>query len=287
MPTVALATCAALPALDDDSRMLIPALHALGVEASPVVWSDPAIHWDAFDLVVVRSTWDYSARRDEFLAWADSLDPVGLWNPARLLRWNTHKSYLREFELAGVPIVPTRWQAAGSSVDLQAVMDGEGWPAAIVKPAVSAGARHTVLVDRADTAEGQALLAQELRDRDMMIQPYLAAVATSGELSLLYFDGRFSHAVRKTPAPGDFRVQERHGGATVSVDANRAELAAGGQVLDALAAETLYARVDLLPDAGGELVLVELEIVEPGMFLRMDGAAASRFAEGIARRLAR
>ena len=286
MSIVALATCAALPALDDDSRMLIPALQALGVDASPVVWSDPAVRWDAYDLVVVRSTWDYSARRDEFLDWADRIGAGRLWNPAKLLRWNTHKSYLREFELAGVPIVPTRWQAAGSSVDLQAVMDDEGWSAAIVKPAVSAGARHTVRVDRADTSEGQALLAQELRHRDMMIQPYLAAVATSGELSLLYFDGRFSHAVRKTPAPGDFRVQERLGGTTVPIEATSSERAAGGRVLDAMAGEMLYARVDLLQGAGGTLLLAELEIVEPSMFLRMDGAAASRFAEGIVRRLA-
>lgn len=287
MPIVALATCAALPALDDDSRLLIPALEALGIDASPVIWSDPAVQWAAYDLVVVRSTWDYSARRDEFLAWADSQDPDRLWNPAMLLRWNTHKGYLREFEKGGVPIVPTRWQAAGTTVSLTDVMDAEGWTEAIVKPAVSAGARHTVLVDRADTAEGQALLVQELRHRDMMIQPYLSAVATSGELSLLYFDGRFSHAVRKTPAPGDFRVQERHGGATVPVEVTASERATGRRVLDTLAVETLYARVDLLPGADDQLLLVELEIVEPGMFLRMDGAAASRFAEGIARRLPR
>lgn len=287
MPTVALATCAALPALDDDSRLLIPALEALGIDASPVVWSDPAVRWAAYDLVVVRSTWDYSARREEFLGWADRIGSGRLWNPADLIRWNTHKGYLREFELAGVPVVPTRWQAAGSTADLKTMMEDEGWPTAIVKPAVSAGARHTVLVDRADTAEGQALLVQELRHRDMMIQPYLPSVATSGELSLLYFDGRFSHAVRKTPAPGDFRVQERHGGATVPVEVTASERATGRRVLATLAAETLYARVDLLPGADDELLLVELEIVEPGMFLRMDGAAASRFAEGIVRRLPR
>jgi glutathione synthase/RimK-type ligase-like ATP-grasp enzyme len=287
MPIIALATSAALPALDEDSQLLIPALRELGLEVSPVVWSDSATQWDTFDLVVVRSTWDYSARRDEFLAWADRIPSGRLWNPADLLRWNTHKSYLSEFEQAGVPTVPTRWQAAGSFVNLQAVMEKEAWPAAIVKPAVSAGARHTMLVDRGNISEGQALLEQELRHRDMMIQPYLSAVATSGELSLLYFDGRFSHAVRKTPAPGDFRVQERHGGATVSVAATSQEQAIGRRVLDALHAETLYARVDLLPGTGGELLLVELEIVEPGMFLRMDGAAASRFAKGIVLRLAR
>jgi glutathione synthase/RimK-type ligase-like ATP-grasp enzyme len=287
MPTVALATCAALPALDDDSRVLIPALQALGIDASPVVWSDPAVRWDAFDLVVVRSTWDYSARRDEFLAWADRVDSGRLWNPARLLRWNTHKRYLREFDQGGVPIVPTRWHAAGTTVDLAEVMDTEGWPAAIVKPAVSAGARHTMLVDRTDPVEGQALLDQELRHRDMMIQPYLASVARSGELSLLYFNGNFSHAVRKSPAPGDFRVQERHGGTTVSVEATPVERAAGRRVLGAVSAETLYARVDFLPGPGGNLLLAELEIVEPSMFLRMEAAAASRFAEGIARRLAR
>jgi glutathione synthase/RimK-type ligase-like ATP-grasp enzyme len=286
MPRVALATCLALPDLDVEDAPLVPALRALGIEGVPLVWNDPAVDWAHWDLVVVRTTWDYPNKIDAFLAWADRVSAVRtLWNPASMLRWNTDKRYLADLAERGVPIVPTRWLERGASHDLAALLAAEGWREAVLKPVVSAGARRTRLVAPGTLAEGQRFLSEQLTQRAMMVQPYVTTVSTAGELSLLYFNGQFSHAVRKIPAAGDFRVQTEHGGRVVPVTPDAGELAAGQRVLDALGEETLYARVDLLPTADGEHRLLELEVTEPSMFLTWDASAPGRFAAAIAARL--
>ncbi|HEX5004926.1 MAG TPA: hypothetical protein VFV65_06405 [Gemmatimonadales bacterium] len=286
MKRVALATCAALPELDAEDAPLVPALRDAGIQGVPLVWNDPGVDWSTYDAVVVRTTWDYPNKIGAFLDW---IDRVGarrpLWNPAPLLRRNTDKQYLRELSERGVPIVPTRWLARGSMPDLGGILAEEGWGEAVLKPVVSAGARRTRMVDADTLADGSAFLAEQLTQRAMMLQPYVVEVSTAGELSLLYFNGRFSHAVRKIPAAGDFRVQTEHGGRVLSVAPSEAELMAGARVLAAMDADTLYARVDLLPTADGELRLLELEVTEPSMFLTWDPAAPRRFAEAIAARL--
>jgi len=286
MPRVALATCLALPDLDEEDAPLVPALRAAGIEGVPLVWTDPAVDWGSYDLVVVRTTWDYPNKIGAFLDWADRVAARRtLWNPAPMLRWNTDKRYLRDLAKRGVPIVPTRWFERGGSADLAAVAREEGWRDMVLKPVVSAGARRTRLAGPDSMAEGQAFLAEQLTQRAMMAQPYVAEVSTIGELSLLYFNGRFSHAVRKIPAAGDFRVQTEHGGRVLSVVPSAIELAAGQRVLDALDGATLYARVDLLPMTDGTQRLLELEVTEPSMFLRWDDAAPARFAAAIKERL--
>ena len=286
MPRVALATCAALPHLDVEDAPLVAALRDAGIEGVPLVWNDSSVAWAAYDLVVVRTTWDYPNKIDAFLAWIDQVAAVRtLWNPAPLIRWNADKTYLRELESRGVPIVPTRWFRRGESADLRRLLEQEGWEEAVVKPVVSAGARRTRLVRPDTVEEGAAFLAEQLTQRAMMLQPYVAEVSSVGELSLLYFNGTFSHAVRKIPASGDFRVQTEHGGRVLSVIPTAAEMAAGQRVLDAMPAETLYARVDLLPSGDGTFRLLELEVLEPSMFLTWDPAAPARFAAAIGVRL--
>ena len=286
MPRVALATCAALPDLDVEDAPLVPALRQAGINGVPLVWNDSRVDWASYDLVVVRTTWDYPNKIAAFLAWTDRVAAMRpLWNPAAMLRWNTDKHYLRELARRGVPIVPTRWLARGSTHDLGAILAEERWGEAVLKPVVSAGARRTRMVGPGTLADGQRFLAEQLTQRAMMVQPYVPEVSTVGELSLLYFNGRFSHAVRKIPAAGDFRVQTEHGGRVVSVAPSATELAAGQRVLDALGSETLYARVDLLPTDDGALRLLELEVTEPSMFLRWDDAAPGRFAAAIRERL--
>lgn len=286
MPRIALATCLALPQLDDEDAPLLPALRQVGIEGVPLVWNDPEVEWAAYDLIVVRTTWDYPNKIAAFLAWADRVAAVRpLWNPAPMLRWNTDKRYLRELEGRGVPIVPTQWLARGESHDLQALLRDAGWDQAVLKPVVSAGARRTRMVTPDTIAEGQRFLTAQLDQRDMMLQPYVAEVSSTGELSMLYFNGRFSHAVRKIPGVGDFRVQVEHGGRVLSVQPDARGLAAGARVLDALGSDSLYARVDLLPMADGDWHLLELEVTEPSMFLTWDAAAPKRFAEAIGERL--
>ncbi len=286
MPHVALATCLALPDLDEEDAPLIPALRKAGIEGVPVVWNDADVDWTAYDLVVVRTTWDYPNKIGAFLAWADRVAALRpLWNPASMLRWNTDKRYLRALEDGGVPIVPTRWFDRGEAHDLAGLLAESGWSEVVLKPVVSAGARRTRLVGPDSLDEGRRFLTEQLTQRAMMVQPYIAEVSTLGELSLLYFNGRFSHAVRKIPGHGDFRVQTEHGGRVLSVEPTLDELAAGQRVLDAMGEDTLYARVDLLTSAHGEHRLLELEVTEPSMFLTWDPAAPDRFAAAIAERL--
>ncbi|MCD0450818.1 hypothetical protein LO762_16695 [Actinocorallia sp. API 0066] len=277
---VAIATCAALPAGDEDTPALIGELAALGHHAEAVRWDGPA-DWAAYDLVMVRSTWDYHDRRGEFLEWARSVPR--LENPAEVLTWNTDKRYLRDLEAAGVPVVPTLWDPAGLPE----------WPDYVIKPAVSAGARDTARWS-ADEAGPAAEHLSRLRSegRTVMVQPYLDAVDSAGETALIFFDGVFSHAVRKAPilkagagiqpAIADTKDEREQIAARA---ASPAELALGGRVLQTVPGRPLYARVDLIPGPDGAPVLLELELTEPSLFLGHAPGAAARLAAALARRL--
>ncbi|HEV2813202.1 MAG TPA: hypothetical protein VGW10_08130 [Solirubrobacteraceae bacterium] len=258
---VAAATSARFPDLDADSIPLLAALADRGVDARPAVWSDPDVDWESFDAVLIRSTWDYDERLDEFLAWVASV-PVPLFNPPEVVAWNAHKSYLRDLERRGVPVVDTEWIAAGESLTVT-------WPEAVVKPAVDASAKG---LRRA--ARGERIAA----DRDLMIQPLLRSIETEGELSLLYAGRELSHAVRKTPREGDIRVQAEWGGRTIRFEPDTEARSVARKALDATDGEILYARVDLVRANDGTLRLIELELIEPSLFLVDDPEATARFA---------
>ncbi len=257
---------------------LKPELATHGLSAALVAWDDPVVDWSAFRLCVIRATWDYHLRLPEFLDWAERVTAqTALWNPLDLVRWNTHKGYLRELEAQGVAIVPTVWAPQGTSLDLAALLDARSWTQAVVKPAVSASAYATRLVTSATLAEGQAHLDTLLAKRDMMIQPFLTSVTTTGERSQVYFDGKLSHTILRSFALGD-AVDAR-------LIANDAEEAAFAEhIMRAVNGETLYARVDIARDDAGDLRLMELELVEPWLGLDLAPDAATRFAAGIARR---
>ena len=236
------------------------------------VWDDPSVDWAAFDAVVIRSTWDYPTRLPEFLAWLDRL-PVPVHNPSEVLRTNADKCYLKALREAGVPTVPTLWLAPGAR--LGAAMAAVGWPEAVVKPVVSAGARETRRV-RIEEALARDLCAP---DEPCMLQPFWELVAERGEWSLLYFGGRYSHAVRKRPAPRDFRVQEMFGGVTTS-ERPPSRVRAAAEAVIAAAGPLAYARVDLFDTDEGPQV-VEVELIEPCLFLGYDPLAPTRFAQAL------
>ena len=283
--TVALATARDLEATDQDDRPLADALERAGLEVAVVPWDEPR-DWAADDLVVIRSTWDYTFRLEEFLDWARAVDAVtALWNPFEVVRWNTHKGYLIELEERGAPVVPTAWLGQGDRIDLAALLDSRGWRDVVAKPAIGAGSRGLVRIG-ADTVElGQHHLDALLARGDVMVQPYQKAVETSGETSVVFIDGELSHAVRKVPAAGEIRIQVEYGGRyeRIEPDPETARLAAW--VLEATGHEFLYARVDLLPDVDGRPQLAELEVVEPSLYLTWVPEAADRLAAAIARRL--
>lgn len=281
---VALVTCARLAELDPDDLLLAAPLRALGLTAEAVVWDDPSVDWSAYDLVVLRSTWDYARRRDEFVAWAAAVPRLA--NPADVVAWNTDKRYLTQLAAAGVPVVPTEWVAPGDSWEMPATRQ---W---VIKPAVGAGSVDAGRYDVADASHRSMAAAHLARlhtdGRLLMVQPYLPAVDDHGETSLLYLDGEYSHAVRKGPllhgpdtgVTGLYRDEQ----ITPRVP-SPAERAVADKALAAVPGggeRLLYARVDLIPGPDGEPLLVELELTEPSLFLGTARGAASRFADAIA-----
>lgn len=277
-----LATCRDVPSLHHDDRPLLDALEDRGIRPRICSWDDPSVDWGSASLVVIRSTWDYVPRRTEFVDWARRVDvATTLWNPADVIAWNTDKTYLRELAEDGIATVPTHWLDAGSQADLAEVLDRNGWERAVVKPAVSAGAVGTVRLQRGDAARHQAHLDALLSVGDVLVQPYVERIESAGEISVLWIDGAVTHAVRKRPRPGDFRVQEEFGG-TEELVALDDELVSVAEAALAHARGCRYARVDLVEGPDGQDWLIELELVEPQLFLTHSTSAAERMADAIA-----
>ena len=285
---IALATCSNLPDWEIDDRPLHAALLARGVDLARPTWDDRAFDWGACDACLIRTTWDYTDRRDEYVDWARRVSTLTqLFNPYDIVRWNTCKSYLRDLEARGVAVTPYVWIETGSSIDLPGLLNEKGWDRAFLKPAIGATARETLRFEA--TEEGietaKRHLDRLLAVESMILQPYLPSVESEGELSIIMIDGEFSHAVRKMPVPGDYRVQDDFGGSDRPVEINEEELNLALGIVDTIDGEWLYARVDLLRDGDGQLKLSELELVEPSLFFRHCPVAAERLADAVCRRL--
>lgn len=282
-PRIAIATCAAYPELKGDDETLCAALRRRGCEAELVVWDAAGIDWGGFDLCLVRSTWDYHDKYEEFLAWTRRVEAkTALHNPADLIAWNSDKRYLRELAAAGVPTVPTLWVWRGEEVDLAAELGKRGWEEAVVKPVVDLGAKN---LHRVQAGEAQAALATVQERQKAMVQPFLPSLETEGELSLIYIEGQCSHAVRKHPAKGDFRVQSIWGGTMEPAEAGPEQIEVAERALARLDEPPLYARVDLVADLDGSPAVIELELIEPNLYLSTDEAAADRLADATMRLL--
>jgi hypothetical protein len=240
--------------------------------------------------VLVRSCWDYHHRLEEFLAWVARLEraEVPVWNPPALLRWNSHKGYLRDLSARGIPIVPTRWLERGAPVDLAQLLRDAEWRDVVVKPAVSASAHGTWRTSVDAASADQRRLDELLRAGDVMVQPLMSEVRDpeEGEWSILFLGGRLSHAVLKRPAAGDYRVQWEFGGTAVTTAPPDTLLADAAAVMAAVPGDPLYARVDGV-ERDGRLVLMELELIEPHLFLGWDAGAAARLAGAVGARVTR
>jgi glutathione synthase/RimK-type ligase-like ATP-grasp enzyme len=282
---VALATCSYFPDGDEDDAG-IPA--AIGGDVAFAIWDDPAVDWSTYDLVVLRSTWDYQGRRDEYLAWARRVGDR-LVNPYDVIAWNTDKRYLRELAEAGLPVVETALVEPGEAFAAPA-----GGVEYVVKPTVSAGSRDTARFGAAegDTERAAALVeAIHASGRTAMVQPYIASVDTRGETAMLFFDGAYSHAIHKGPLlkPGADPTSDVFAAETIEPrEATPAERAVAERVL-AYATERfgplVYARIDLVEDADGAPLLLELELTEPSLFFMGEAGRLSQFATAVRRRL--
>lgn len=281
---VLLATCRDYPTLYGDEALLKDELLELGIDAEAFVWNQqPLSEAAGAARCLLRSTWDYHHHEPAFRRWLGEMDAlVGVTNPLPLVLWNLHKGYLLDLANRGIPVVPTQfWQRQGGRIDELAAL--AGWGEIIIKPAVAAGAHGAARFPGADHPQARSHLATLLESRDALVQPYLPSVETSGERSLVFIDGQLTHAIRRPPAlregVGIERLMEL-------VPAEDDEVTVAAALLSTLEASPLFARVDLVRDRNGEVRLMELELIEPRLFLREHPEAAQRLARALAQRLA-
>lgn len=285
---LALVTCDSLRPEEQDDRPLLAALAQRGVEVTTPAWSDPAVDWGALDGALIRTTWDYSPRLPDFLAWAArAAARTRLWNPLPVIRWNTDKTYLARLGAAGLPLAPTAWVPAGAATRLADILADCGWTRALVKPVVGAGASDCRVVHTPVSAADEAFFAEALGRVGMMVQPYLDSVETEGEVSVILVDEQPCHGVRKRPVPGDFRVQDEHGASDAPWSPDPEALAicaaahAAARPWNGDPAPLLVSRVDLLRLPDGRWCLNELEAVEPSLFFRHGAPTAHRLADAM------
>jgi hypothetical protein len=291
---LALATCSGLPDWEVDDRPFHRALEARGVDVSLPAWDAPSFPWSEQDACLIRTTWDYMERREEFVAWAERVErQTRLLHPAAVVRWNTHKGYLREVEAAGIPVVPTVWLRPGDRPELASLLEETVWERAFCKPAVGATARETRRFTR---SQAEVRAAQEHLGRllaageEVLLQPYLSSVERHGEVSAVAIADAALRGVRKIPVPGDYRVQDDFGAHDEPFDLPdevvRSATRAFAFAAERLGVDLLYGRADFLRDDEGVYRLTELELVEPSLFFRHDPGSAEILAEALLARLA-
>ncbi len=272
----------------DDEHAYEP-LRALGWRVEAVPWNRPGVAWGEFELVVIRSTWDYHHDPDAFLAVLAEIERQGvrLENRLDLVRWNLRKTYLRDLAARGVQIVPTVWRDRLGAGELERLLEEVPGAEAVIKPVVGANAEGAFRLDRRAARRRAGEVEEYFSDRALMAQPLVRAVLEEGELSLFYFGGEHSHTILKTPESGDFRVQEEHGGNIRAVVAEDALRDAGRAALEAVGEAPLYLRADFVrSNDGASFWLMELELIEPSLYLRMDPQAPGRFARALGARMA-
>lgn len=277
---IALATCEELPEPDMDQGILLDCLSRRGAAPEMCVWNDETVEWAEYELCVLRTTWDYHLARDAFLRWLVRVDSVTrVQNPLETVRWNSHKGYLVELAQRGFQVAPTRLVPGGSAARLDDVLRAEGWNDIVVKPAVSASSYETRRFTGADLAVGDQQLTRILERGDALIQQYLPSVHERGERALIFIDGELTHAVRKSPR---FHGEEERVEGPVKAEPDEEELARC--LMHGAGRGTLYGRVDLARDANGRACLMELELIEPSLFLAQHPEALERFVAAILRR---
>jgi glutathione synthase/RimK-type ligase-like ATP-grasp enzyme len=268
----------------DDHHAIAP-LQARGWTVEDVPWRAPVDRWDDFDLVIVRSPWDYQLDPDAFDAALESIDRsrARLCNPLPLMRWNLKKTYLQDLERRGVSTLPTVWGRGPSPADVQALFGTLDAREIVIKPVIGANASDAFRLNEEVSEHTLAEVARVYRDRDYLAQPFIEAVLAEGEFSLIYFGGELSHTILKTPKSGDFRVQEEHGGLIRPVQPSPRLLARAEEAMAVLDDVPLYARTDFVRIGEGDFAIMEFELIEPSLYFRMDPASAGRFADVVDR----
>ena len=283
---LALITWGGLPQGAESERLMLPHLAASGIETEIVDWKSTAVDFSKFDVIVLRSCWDYHLRGAEFTEWLRGVgSQVEILNRVETVLWNLNKVYLREIEEQGIEIAPTVFVNGSGPISSSEWQEIRSWKKSVVKPAVSASAHKTWLFDSVAVPD-EAELQSKMESEPFLIQQFIPEIETHGEISFIYIDGAYNHAVLKRPAAGDFRVQKEHGGSAELFHPDSALLDQANQIAATVpqVRDSLYCRIDAVA-RDGKLVLMELELIEPELFLGLAEGAAERFAEAIVRRI--
>ncbi len=270
-----------------DDALLQTALTELGLTSVRVDWADPNVDWTQFRCAVFRTTWDYFERFAEFTAWLERIErETRLVNAAHTIWWNLDKHYLADLETRGVPVVPSVYLEPGDGSSLPELLDRQQWPEAVLKPCVSGAARHTYRVNAANAESLQREITPLLNSESFLLQPFVADITINGEYTLMVIDGEVTHAVQKVPKAGDFRVQDDHGGKWTSYSPSEEQIAFARRAMHSVSPLPQYGRVDMVRGNDGGWQIMELELIEPELWLRTKPEAATRLAAALARELA-
>jgi glutathione synthase/RimK-type ligase-like ATP-grasp enzyme len=269
-----------------DDGLLQDALRRVGLSSARVDWARPDVDWSGFRCAVFRTTWDYFDRFGEFSTWLDHVEgATALCNSPSIIRWNLDKHYLGDLAAKGIRVVASRFVERGSGATLHDLIEESGWEDAVIKPCISGAARHTYRINRGNAGTFEPVVRQLLAEEALILQPFQEDIVRRGEDTLMVLDGRYSHAVRKVPKPGDFRVQQDHGGTVEDYTPTKQQIELAERAMAACVPAPVYGRVDMVRDNEGQLAVMEVELIEPELWLRHHPPAATVLAEAIARSL--
>ena len=278
---IAILTCEQLPDLNPQDQPLIAELAKHAVEASPVVWDDPSINWTDFDYLIFRNTWDYFEKEAKFNSWLNTIEKLGIktLNSIAIIKQNKHKFYLREMEQQGVTILPTLFIDKTSKLDLKAIIPSS-WKKAVIKPAFSAGSYQTEVFDTVNSEIISSQYKAIAAEKELLLQEFMPEIQSLGETSFIFFNKKFSHAVNKKPVAGDFRIQVQFGGKYTLIEPSSNLVAQAQKIVNRYPDDLLYARVDGII-IKNQLHLMEVECIEPDLYLNLSDGATERFTQAI------
>jgi len=281
MKKIAIITCKVLPEPDPDQELLLGAIRSAGLDAALLAWDDPSADPAGYDLCVLRSCWDYHKHPGGFLNFISRASSSSVvMNPPEIVRWNHHKQYLHELDTSGVQVIPTEWFNRGEEAELGIIMSNRRWDDVVVKPSVSTSSFRTQRFSYAEKRNGGIFLRELLKDRDAMVQRYMPSVESEGEKALIWIDGGFTHAVKKSPRFAE-GVEQVSGAVEISTE----ERDLAEKTMAYIKGDLLYARVDVVRTPGGRLVVSELELIEPSLFLLQHPPALEKLVAGIKKRV--
>lgn len=280
MKKAALVTYNKLPNLNASDRLLIKPLKKRGFVPFPIPWDKKGVAWDNFDLVILRTTWDYHLRIPEFFRWLENLEEkiVNLWNPPSIIRWNMNKRYLLDLDKKGIPIIPILLVTKQNVMNIKNLLGEKKWEEIIIKPTIGASSYMIAKIRKDECNPNSPVINSILKQSDIIIQPFMEEIKKSGEFSFIFFNRKFSHAIHKTPKMNEFRTQPEFGAKEKLYNPQPYLIAQTQKILETIDSPLLYARIDGLI-IHNQFYLMEMELIEPYLYFEFEKNSAEKLVE--------